>query len=116
MPTRAIPTIRLGWSSGNAAKPESRLDTRDGWAVGVGDEGVDGGGSGDRLDRLRFLLQGVSLEDFEVAVIVVTFGLAARATGSAAIRTAGAVAMPYAPARLCRDSSRGRSIRSRYRK
>jgi uncharacterized membrane protein len=68
---------------------------RDGWAVGVGDEDVEGGSSGGWLDWTAFVLsfKGVSLEGLEVAVIVVAFGSAAQATGSAAIGAAGAVVL-----------------------
>jgi Ca2+/H+ antiporter, TMEM165/GDT1 family len=69
---------------------------RDGWAVGVGDEDVEEDRtSGGRLDWTAFVLsfKGVSLEGLEVAVIVVAFGSAARATGSAAIGAAGAVVL-----------------------
>jgi Ca2+/H+ antiporter, TMEM165/GDT1 family len=68
---------------------------RDGWAVGVGDEDVEGEASGGMMDWTAFVLsfKGVSLEGLEVAVIVVAFGSAARATGSAAIGAAGAVVL-----------------------
>ncbi|MDQ1631232.1 MAG: hypothetical protein QOC80_1204 [Frankiaceae bacterium] len=67
---------------------------RDGWSVGQGDEDVDPADVGpDRFDWTGFVLsfKGVSLEGLEVAVIVVAFGTAAHAVGSAVIGAAGAV-------------------------
>lgn len=61
--------------------------TRDGWAVGHGEEDVpDADVPTDRFDWTGFVLsfKGVSLEGLEVAVIVVAFGAAADAVGSAA--------------------------------
>ena len=57
----------------------------DGWAAGIGDEEVDEGG-GEGFDWTGFVLsfKGVSLEGLEVAVIVVAFGAAGDAIGSAA--------------------------------
>jgi uncharacterized membrane protein len=65
---------------------------RDGWAVGVGDEEVDEG-AGTGFDWTGFVLsfKGVSLEGLEVAVIVVAFGAAAGAIGSAAVGAAASV-------------------------
>jgi Ca2+/H+ antiporter, TMEM165/GDT1 family len=67
---------------------------RDGWAVGQGEEDVDdtdvpAGG----FDWTGFVLsfKGVSLEGLEVAVIVVAFGAAAHAIGSAIVGAAAAV-------------------------
>src|SRR2546429_3876902 len=64
--------------------------SRDGWTVGVGEQQVEEG-VGNGFDWTGFLLafRGVSLEGLEVAVIVVAFGAADHAIGSAAI---GAVA------------------------
>jgi uncharacterized membrane protein len=66
--------------------------SRDGWSVGVGDEEVEAG-AGPGFDWTGFVLsfKGVSLEGLEVAVIVVAFGAAADAIGSAAVGAAGAV-------------------------
>lgn len=66
---------------------------RDGWAVGVGEEDVEPGADGQGIDWTAFVLsfKGVSLEGLEVAVIVVAFGSAARAIGSAIAGAAAAV-------------------------
>jgi len=66
---------------------------RDGWAVGVGDEHVDPGQAADGFDWTGFVLafKGVSLEGLEVAVIVVAFGSAADAIGSAVIGATAAL-------------------------
>lgn len=66
---------------------------RDGWAAGIGDEEVEPGTSGGAVDWTAFVLsfKGVSLEGLEVAVIVVAFGSAANAIGSAVVGAAGAV-------------------------
>jgi uncharacterized membrane protein len=67
---------------------------RDGWAVGQGEEDVDDADLvPDRFDWTGFVLsfKGVSLEGLEVAVIVVAFGAAANAIGSAVVGAAGAV-------------------------
>ena len=64
----------------------------DGWAAGIGEEEVaEGVGSG--FDWTGFVLsfKGVSLEGLEVAVIVVAFGAAAGAIGSAAVGAGAAV-------------------------
>ena len=68
------------------------LVSRDGWATGTGDERVDENVR-PGFDWSGFVLsfKGVSLEGLEVAVIVVAFGAAARATASAAIGAAAAV-------------------------
>lgn len=61
--------------------------TREGWSVGHGEEDVpDADVPVDRFDWTGFVLsfKGVSLEGLEVAVIVVAFGAAADAVGSAA--------------------------------
>jgi uncharacterized membrane protein len=65
---------------------------RDGWAAGIGEEEVEEGvGAG--FDWTGFVLsfKGVSLEGLEVAVIVVAFGAAADAIGSAAVGAAASV-------------------------
>jgi uncharacterized membrane protein len=67
---------------------------RDGWAVGQGPEDVDSSDvQADRFDWTGFVLsfKGVSLEGLEVAVIVVAFGAAAKAIGSAVVGAAAAV-------------------------
>ncbi|MDP9239748.1 MAG: hypothetical protein M3O55_03785 [Actinomycetota bacterium] len=66
--------------------------SRDGWAVGTGDEQVDEAAV-DGFDWTGFVLsfKGVSLEGLEVAVIVVAFGAAAGAISSAAMGAALAV-------------------------
>jgi uncharacterized membrane protein len=67
---------------------------RDGWAVGQGEEDVDAADiAPDQFDWTGFVLsfKGVSLEGLEVAVIVVAFGAAAHAIGSAIVGAAGAV-------------------------
>jgi len=65
-----------------------------GWAVGQGDEQVDDTDVPvDRFDWTGFVLsfKGVSLEGLEVAVIVVAFGGAADALGSAVVGAVAAV-------------------------
>jgi len=63
---------------------------RDGWALGIGEEEVEEGvASGFDWPGFVLSFKGVSLEGVEVAVIVVAFGAAAGAIGSA---TAGAAA------------------------
>jgi uncharacterized membrane protein len=65
-----------------------------GWAVGQGEEHVDDSDvPADRFDWTGFVLsfKGVSLEGLEVAVIVVAFGGAADALGSAVVGAAAAV-------------------------
>ena len=66
--------------------------SRDGWAAGIGDEKVEEG-VGNGFDWTGFVLsfKGVSLEGVEVAVIVVAFGAAAGAIGSAAVGAATSV-------------------------
>jgi uncharacterized membrane protein len=66
--------------------------SRDGWAVGIGDEEVEEG-VGNGFDWTGFVLsfKGVSLEGLEVAVVVVAFGAAAGAIGSAAVGAAASV-------------------------
>lgn len=67
---------------------------RDGWAVGQGEEDVDESDvPSDEFDWTGFVLafKGVSLEGLEVAVIVVAFGAAAHAVGSAIVGAAAAV-------------------------
>lgn len=67
---------------------------RDGWSAGQGEEDVEGADSPRQgFDWTAFVLtlKGVSLEGLEVAVIVVAFGAAAHAIGSAVIGAAGAV-------------------------
>ena len=65
-----------------------------GWAIGQGDEEVDDSDvPAGRFDWTGFVLsfKGVSLEGLEVAVIVVAFGGAADALGSAVVGAAAAV-------------------------
>src|SRR3954468_6593304 len=65
---------------------------RDGWAVGQGQEDVDDADlPPGTFDWTGFVLsfKGVSLEGLEVAVIVVAFGAAAHAIGSAILGAAG---------------------------
>ena len=66
--------------------------SRDGWATGIGDEDVDDDVS-DGFDWTGAFLsfKGVSLEGLEVAVIVVAFGAAADAIGSAIVGAAASV-------------------------
>ena len=66
--------------------------SRDGWTVGVGEQQVEEG-VGNGFDWTGFVLafRGVSLEGLEVAVIVVAFGAADHAIGSAAIGAAASV-------------------------
>ncbi len=67
---------------------------RDGWAAGMGEEEVDSTDlTGQGFDWTGFVLtfKGVSLEGLEVAVIVLAFGAAANAVGSAALGATGAV-------------------------
>jgi uncharacterized membrane protein len=67
---------------------------RDGWAVGQGEEDVDEADlPPGTFDWTAFVLsfKGVSLEGLEVAVIVVAFGAAAHAIGSAVVGAAAAV-------------------------
>src|SRR3954453_7296840 len=67
---------------------------RDGWAVGQGEEEVDEADlAPGQFDWTGFVLsfKGVSLGGLEVAVIVVAFGAAAHAIGSAVIGAAAAV-------------------------
>jgi uncharacterized membrane protein len=66
--------------------------SRDGWAAGIGDEEVEAG-AGAGFDWTGFVLsfKGVSLEGLEVAILVVAFGAAARAIGSAVLGAAASV-------------------------
>src|SRR4051794_31532665 len=66
--------------------------SRDGWATGIGEEEVDED-VGDGFDWTGFVLsfKGVSLEGLEVAVLVVAFGAASHAIGSAALGAAASV-------------------------
>jgi uncharacterized membrane protein len=66
--------------------------SRDGWAAGIGEEQVEDG-VGEGFDWTGFILafRGVSLEGLEVAIIVVAFGAAAGAIGSAAVGAAASV-------------------------
>jgi uncharacterized membrane protein len=68
------------------------LVSRDGWATGIGAESVDADVP-PGFDWTGFVLsfKGVSLEGLEVAVIVLAFGAASRAIGSAAIGAAASV-------------------------
>jgi uncharacterized membrane protein len=67
---------------------------RDGWAVGIGEEHVEER-AGTGFDWAGFVLsfKGVSLEGLEVAVIVVAFGAAAGAIGSATVGAAVSIAV-----------------------
>src|SRR6476619_5212930 len=68
--------------------------SRDGWAVGVGDEDVDDDvPEGFDWTGAFLTFKGVSLEGLEVAVIVVAFGAAAQAIGSAAAGAAASVVL-----------------------
>src|SRR5882672_1674454 len=69
-----------------------RSVSRDGWTIGIGEQQVEED-VGDGFDWTGFVLafRGVSLEGLEVAVIVVAFGAAAHAIGSAAIGAAASV-------------------------
>jgi uncharacterized membrane protein len=67
---------------------------RDGWGVGHTAPDVDSADCGERrFDWTGFVLsfKGVSLEGLEVAVIVVAFGAAAGAVGSAVVGAAAAI-------------------------
>ena len=67
---------------------------RDGWGVGHSAPDVDAAGSVERrFDWTGFVLsfKGVSLEGLEIAVIVVAFGAAAGAVGSAVVGAAAAI-------------------------
>src|SRR3954451_4561816 len=66
--------------------------SRDGWATGIGEEEVNED-VGDGFDWTGFVLsfKGVSLEGLEVAVLVVAFGAASHAIGSAALGAAASV-------------------------
>jgi Ca2+/H+ antiporter, TMEM165/GDT1 family len=86
-----VGTLLLAFGSQWLRKGIFRV-ARDGWAVGVGEEEVeDGAGKG--FDWTSFVLsfKGVSLEGLEVAVIVVAFGAAAGAIGSATVGAAASV-------------------------
>jgi uncharacterized membrane protein len=67
--------------------------SRDGWATGVGEEDVDDDDVPSGFDWTGAVLsfKGVSLEGLEVAVIVVAFGAAAEAIGSAIVGAATSV-------------------------
>ena len=68
------------------------LVSRDGWATGVGDEDVDDDvPEGFDWTGAFLCFKGVSLEGLEVAVIVVAFGAAANATGSAILGAAASL-------------------------
>src|SRR5258705_9243019 len=75
-----------------------RSVSRDGWTTGIGEQQVEES-VGNGFDWTGFLLafRGVSLEGLEVAVIVVAFGAADHAIGSAAIRAAASVLLVRAP-------------------
>lgn len=66
---------------------------RHGWGTGIGEESVDDSPAGEGVDWTAVVLsfKGVSLEGLEVAVIVVAFGSASGALGSAVVGAAGAV-------------------------
>src|SRR6267142_6091574 len=66
--------------------------SRDGWSTGIGEQQVEEG-VGDGFDWTGFVLafRGVSLEGLEVAVIVVAFGAADHAIGSAAVAATASV-------------------------
>src|SRR3989475_10358873 len=63
-----------------------RSVSRDGWTTGIGEQQVEED-VGDGFEWTGFLLafRGVSLEGLEIAVIVVAFGTAAHAIGSAGV-------------------------------
>jgi uncharacterized membrane protein len=66
--------------------------SRDGWATGVGDEDVDADvPAGFDWTGAFLSFKGVSLEGLEVAVIVVAFGAAADAIGSATVGAAASL-------------------------
>ena len=66
--------------------------SRNGWATGVGDEDVDDDvPAGFDWTGAFLAFKGVSLEGLEVAVIVVAFGAAADAVGSAVVGAAASV-------------------------
>jgi uncharacterized membrane protein len=66
--------------------------SRDGWATGIGDEGVDADvPEGFDWTGAFLSFKGVSLEGLEMAVIVVAFGVAADALGSAIVEAAVSV-------------------------
>src|SRR5262249_16444498 len=83
-----VGALLLAFSSGWLRKGILRV-SRDGWAAGVGEEEVDQD-VGEGFDWTGWFLtfKGVSLEGLEVAVIVVAFGAAANAIGSAAVGAA----------------------------
>ena len=66
---------------------------RHGWGTGIGEESVDDSPVGAGVDWTAVVLsfKGVSLEGLEVAVIVVAFGSASGALGSAVVGAAAAV-------------------------
>jgi uncharacterized membrane protein len=66
--------------------------SRDGWSTGIGEQQVEED-VGDGFDWTGFILafRGVSPEGLEVAVIVVAFGAAAHAIGTAAVAAAASV-------------------------
>ena len=68
------------------------LVSHDGWGAGTGEQRIDENGAAG-FDWTGFVLsfKGVSLEGLEVAVIVVAFGAASRAIGSAAIGAAASL-------------------------
>ena len=80
-------TFGLQW-----VRKGGRSVSRDGWTIGIGEQQVEED-VGDGFDWTGFVLafRGVSLEGLEVAVIVVAFGAAAHAIGSAAIGAAASV-------------------------
>ena len=88
-----VGSLLLAFSSSWLRKGILRV-SRDGWAAGIGEEEVDEE-VGEGFDWTGWLLsfKGVSLEGLEVAVIVVAFGSAAQAIGSAAVGAAAAVVL-----------------------
>src|SRR5262245_22052763 len=88
-----VGALLLAFSSGWLRKGILRV-SHDGWAAGVGEEEVEED-VGEGFDWTGWFLsfKGVALEGLEVAVIVVAFGAAANAIGSAAVGAAASVVL-----------------------